>query len=128
MAARGTIISSLPPACLQAGTCRGSGPRGTPSIRRNARIWTPRDLVGLRVEHRVEYLGDRLCDEPVESGPGHVPVDPHGVLGHGFVSWFPTAVLSFWRMKNRTQDAGHAFHIKDGNPRRARIRTLFSHI
>ena len=24
---------------------------------------------------------------------------PHGILGHGSVSWFPTAVLSFWRMK-----------------------------
>lgn len=27
MAARGTIISSLPPACRQAGTCRGNGER-----------------------------------------------------------------------------------------------------
>ena len=24
---------------------------------------------------------------------------PNGILGHGSVSWFPTAVLSFWRMK-----------------------------
>lgn len=95
MAARGTMISSLPPACLQAGTCRGNGPRGTPSGRRNARIWTPHDLVGLRVEHRVEYLGDLLRGEPVEPGPEHVPVDPHGVLGHGSVSWFPIVVFRF---------------------------------
>ena len=40
-----------------------------------------------------------LRDEPIKPGPGHVPVDPHGVLGHGSVSWFPIAVLSFWRMK-----------------------------
>jgi hypothetical protein len=40
-----------------------------------------------------------LRDEPIKPVPGHVPVDPHGVLGHGSVSWFPIAVLSFWRMK-----------------------------
>lgn len=53
------------------------------------------DLVGFGVEHRVEYLGHLLRDEPVEPDPGHVPVDPYGVLGHGSVFWFPIAVFRF---------------------------------
>ena len=41
-----------------------------PSVRRNARTWTVlADFVGFSVEHRVEYLGRLLRDEPVESGP-----------------------------------------------------------
>lgn len=32
--------------------------------------------------------------------------DPHGILGHGSVSWFPTAVLSFWRMKKSCTGRG----------------------
>lgn len=55
----------------------------------------PGDLVGLRVEHRVEYLGDLLRDEPVEPGLGRVPANPYGVLGHSSVSWFPIAVVRF---------------------------------
>lgn len=39
--------------------------------------------------------GRLLRDEPVESGPRHVPVDPYDVLGHGSVSWFPIAVFRF---------------------------------
>lgn len=31
---------------------------------------------------------------------------PHGILGHGSVSWFPTAVLSFWRMKKSCTGRG----------------------
>ncbi|MCB4898345.1 hypothetical protein KZP14_07830 [Bifidobacterium pseudocatenulatum] len=52
-------------------------------------------LTGLGVKHRVEYLGHLLRGEPVEPDPGLVPVDPHGVLGHGSVSWFPIAVVRF---------------------------------
>ena len=55
----------------------------------------PGDLVGLRVEHRVEYLGDLLRDEPVEPGLEHVLVDLYDVLGHGSASWFPISVFSF---------------------------------
>lgn len=43
-------------------------------------------LIGLGVEHRVEHLGHLLRDEPVEPGPGRVPANPYGVLGHGSVS------------------------------------------
>ena len=32
--------------------------------------------------------------------------NPHGILGHGSVSWFPTAVLSFWRMKKSCTGRG----------------------
>ena len=31
---------------------------------------------------------------------------PRGILGHGSVSWFPTAVLSFWRMKKSCTGRG----------------------
>ena len=32
--------------------------------------------------------------------------NPHGILGHGSVFWFPTAVLSFWRMKKSCTGRG----------------------
>ena len=96
-----------------------------PSVRRNARTWTVlADFVGFGVEHRVEYLGRLLRDEPVESGPdmcrsirmmfsGMVP-------SPGFQSRF--FVLANERTVRRTR--GHAFHVRIENPKRARIRTL----
>lgn len=98
-----------------------------PSVRRNARTWTVlADFVGFGVEHRVEYLGRLLRDEPVESGPdmcrsirmmfsGMVP-------SPGFQSRF--FVLANEEIVHRTR--GHAFHVRPENPKCARIRTLSS--
>lgn len=113
MAVHGTMISSLPPACRQAGTCRGSG--RAPLVRghvpyayaRAPALLPSGKLPTTRVRRRISlfsrsimlFVRILLRDEPIKPVPGHVPVDPHGVLGHGSVSWFPIAVLSFWRMK-----------------------------
>ena len=44
------------------------------------------DLVGLRIEHRVEDLRHLLGDQPVEPGLEQVLVDLYDVFGHGSVS------------------------------------------
>ena len=53
------------------------------------------DLVGLRIEHRVEDLRHLLGDQPVEPGLEQVLVDLYDVLGHGSVSCLPIAVFCF---------------------------------
>lgn len=58
MAARGTAVSSLPPACRQTGACPGSGERYALRPPERSYIWTSRRSRRPEASgHRVEYLG-----------------------------------------------------------------------
>ena len=89
------MTSSLPPACRQTGACRGSGARYAFRPPERSYLDVRRSRRPEASGHRIERLGRLLCDEPVEPGPGRVPINPHGILGHGSIFWFSTAVLSF---------------------------------
>ena len=93
VAARAPLVRGHVPLCAR---IRASARCRRPGSCRRQRV---RRWISLLSRSIMLFVRILLRDEPIKPGPGHVPVDPHGVLGHGSVSWFPIAVLSFWRMK-----------------------------
>ena len=79
MAVHGTMISSLPPACRQAGTCRGSGANFT---RSRSRTVCARMRASARCR-RTEATDDAraAADHPVKPFDHVVRADPPAVLG-----------------------------------------------
>ena len=107
------MTSSLPPACRQAGTCRGSGARYVfrPPERSylDALTSSPASVSSIALSVSVTFC--------VTSRSSQIP----GMCrSPGFQSRF--FVLANERTVRRTR--GHAFHVRIENPKRARIRTL----
>lgn len=90
---------------------RGSGrrrrTRGPARQPRTLRRQEDQGRLGQKRRHRVQETHRQH-----HARTGHVGAytrrrfKPHGILGHGSVSWFPTAVLSFWRMKKSCTGRG----------------------
>lgn len=124
MAVQGTMTSSLPPACRQAGTCRGSGARYAfrPPERSylDALTSSPASVSSIALSVSVTFC--------VTSRSSQIPgmcrsirtVFSGMVPSPDFQSRF--FVLANERTVRRTR--GHAFHVRIENPKRARIRTL----
>ena len=124
MAVQGTMTSSLPPACRQAGTCRGSGARYVfrPPERSylDALTSSPASVSSIALSVSVTFC--------VTSRSSQIPgmcrsirtVFSGMVPSPGFQSRF--FVLANERTVRRTR--GHAFHVRIENPKRARVRTL----
>ena len=118
------MTSSLPPACRQAGTCRGSGARYVfrPPERSylDALTSSPASVSSIALSVSVTFC--------VTSRSSQIPgmcrsirmVFSGMVPSPGFQSRF--FVLANERTVRRTR--GHAFHVRIENPKRARIRTL----
>lgn len=126
MAVQGTMTSSLPPACRQAGTCRGSGARY---------VFRPPER---------SYLDALTCSSASASSIALSTSVTFCVMSRSslalgvcrpirmvFSGMVPSPdfqsrlfVLADERTVRRTR--GHAFHVRPENPKCARIRTLSS--
>lgn len=114
------MTSSLPPACRQAGTCRGNSARYAFRPPERSHLDAPAISSASASSISVTFcvtsrssLVSSMCRpiRTVFSGMGPSP---------GFQSRF--FVLANERTVRRTR--GHAFHARIENPKRARIRTL----